>query len=98
MRIAVSSQSILGGMLNRAIFALLGLMIALLGAGAMLVAVDQRDAVSIGAVVAGLTGLLLIVVGVRQVYAAARRRLPAWYAELLVFGGGVFIGGPRPRE
>jgi hypothetical protein len=76
---------------------MLGLWIALLGAGVILLAVDQSDAVSIGAIVAGLMGLLLIVAGVRQVYAAASGQLPKWYTELLVFGGGVFVGGGRSR-
>jgi hypothetical protein len=77
---------------------MLGVIIGLLGVGFILIAVDQSDAVSIGAIVAGLIGLLLVVIGVRQVYAAARGRLPKWYGELLIFAGGVFVRGPQPPK
>ncbi|NIM50367.1 MAG: hypothetical protein GTO22_14145 [Gemmatimonadales bacterium] len=94
----MSPPSAVGTLLNRAILAMLGLMIALLGSGVILLAIDQSDAVSIGATVACLIGLLLVGIGVRQVHAAARGRLPRWYGELLIFAGGVFVRGPRPRE
>jgi hypothetical protein len=93
----VTPQATVGGLLNRANLALIGLVIALFGAGAILVTVDQADAAGVGVVIAAVAGRLLTVAGVRQMCAAARGRLPGWYAELLA-GGDVFIGGPRARE
>ncbi len=90
-------QSTVGKLLNRAILAMLGLMIALLGAGVILLGLDQSHPVSVGGIAAALVGVLLIVAGVRQVYAAVSGRLPKWYAEFLVFAGGVFVGGGRGR-
>ena len=94
----MSFQSTVGKLLNRAGLAMFGLNIALLGAGVILLSLDQSDPMSVGAIVAAKVGLCLIVAGVQQVYAAASGRLPKWYAEVFVFGGGVIIGGPRAPE
>jgi hypothetical protein len=77
---------------------MIGLMLALFGVGVVLLALERWDGVSFGAVLGALVGLLLILIGARQVYGAARGRLPKWYGELLVFAGGVFVRGPARRQ
>jgi hypothetical protein len=93
----VSFQSTVGKLLNRVIVAGLGLWLALLGAGVVLLALDQPDPVSVGGIVAALEALILTVAGARHVYAGVSGRLPKWYAEFLGFAGGVFVGGGRGR-
>ena len=92
----MSYRSTVWKLLHRAGLAMLGLMIALLGAGVILLGLDQSDPVSVGGIAAALVGLLLIVAGVRHVYAAVAGRVPKWYADFLV--AVVISGGPRAPE
>ncbi len=94
----MSSQSMVWKLLNRAVLAILGLMIAMLGVGVVVLGLDHSDAVTVGTIAAALIGLLLIVAGVRNIYAAVSGKLPKWYAEFVVFAGGVITGGPRGGE
>jgi hypothetical protein len=77
---------------------MIGVMLALFGVGVIVLALERWHGVSPGAVLGGLVGLFLVFAGARQVYAAARGRLPKWYGELLVFAGGVFVRGPARRQ
>ena len=81
--------------LHRAGLALFGVMLALFGAGIVLLAVDWSRPFSVGALVAGALGLLLTVAGLRQVWAAVVGQIPKWYTELLLFGGVLGSGGRR---
>lgn len=82
-------------LLDRTGLVLVGLVLALEGAGVFALGLRGGASGAADLLTGALVGMALIAAGARVVGAAVRTSIPRWYAELVVFGGGVFVGGAR---
>ena len=69
--------------LNRAILALLGIILMLLGTGILALGLQRAPFQSLEQIVVLGVAVALIAVGLRQVVRAVTGRLPSWYPDFL---------------
>ena len=81
-------------LLNRVILGLIGILLILFAAGVLLLGLRQGTFEAVGQIVTIVVAVALLTAGLRQIYLAIAGRLPRWYAEVLLFGAGVLVGGP----
>lgn len=84
-------------LVNRLILGLLGSVFILFAAGTLLLGLREEAFGVIGRILTVTVAVALFAAGLRQIHQAIAVRLPRWYTELLLFGGGVLVGGRDRR-